>query len=273
MADRVHPNASPLSNGSPTPSSEKTPASVPPAPKAAPSATKAPPPAGTYVIQVQKDQVYRYPPPENARRFDNYTRRKSSRCRCCRCFCWFIGVILTLAVLLAIGAGVFYLVIRPEAPKYSINRVSVQGMNLTTRSPISPEFDVSVNADNGNRKIGIYYNKDSTVELFYRGVKLCNGALPAFYQPSNNVTVFETVLKGNNVEVAGSDRNALLNAVKKQSVPLTLKLRVPVKFKAGSVKTWAFHVKVQCVVTVDRLTAKAKIVSRDCSYGLDLWNW
>ncbi|XP_050879821.1 NDR1/HIN1-like protein 13 [Lathyrus oleraceus] len=266
MADRVHPT-SPLSNDSQTTSAEKT------ATKAAPSASKAAPPAGTYVIQLPKDQVYRYPPPENARRYANFTRRKSSRCRCCCCLCWFIGVIVTLSVLLAIAAGVFYLVIRPEVPKYSIGRVSVKGMNLTSQSPISPEFDVTVNANNGNRKIGIYYEKDSTGELFYRDVKLCNGALPAFYQPSNNVTVFQTVLKGNNVEVVGSDRKALLKAVKIQSVPLTLKLRVPVKFKVGSVKTWAFNVKVHCVVTVNQLTAQAKIVNRDCGYGLDIWKW
>jgi hypothetical protein len=26
-------------------------------------------------------------------------------------------------------------------------------------------------------------------------------------------------------------------------------------------------------VTVDQLTAKAKIVNKDCNYGLDLWLW
>ncbi|XP_058781769.1 NDR1/HIN1-like protein 13 [Vicia villosa] len=284
MADRVHPNTSPPSNDSKTTSSEKTTpmadrvhpkttSSEKPATKEAPSAPKEAPPLGAYVVQLPKEQVYRYPPPENAVRFANYTRRKNRRCRCCCCLCWFIGIIVALAVLLAIAAGVFYLVFRPEAPNYSIKRVSVKGMNLTSQSPISPEFDVSVNADNGNRKIGIYYNKDSTVELFYRDVNLCNGAIPTFYQPSNNVTVFQTVLKGKGVMVAGSDRKALLNAVKKQSVPLTLKLRVPVKFKVGSVKTWTFNVKVHCVVTVDELTEKAEIVNRDCSYGLDVWKW
>ncbi|XP_058759407.1 NDR1/HIN1-like protein 13 [Vicia villosa] len=139
-------------------------------------------------------------------------------------------------------------------------------MNLTSQSLISPKFDVSVSADNGNRKIEIYYNNDSTVELFYKNVNLCNGAIPTFYQLSNNVTV----LKRNRVMVAGSNRKALLNAVKKQSLSLTLKLRAPMKFKIVIVKTSTFNVKVHCVVTVAELTEKAKIVNRDCSYGLDI---
>jgi len=250
MADRVHPNASPPSNTAPSSST---------------------PPSGTYVIQLPKDQTYRIPPPENAQRYANYTRRKSRRCRCCCCLCWLIGILFTLIVLMAIAAGVFYLIVRPEAPKYAIDHVSVKGMNLTSLSTISPEFDVSVRADNGNNKIGIYYESDSSVEMFYRGVSLCNGVLPAFYQPSNNVTVFQTVLKGNGIELARSDQRALVNAVTKRSVPLTLKLRAPVKIKVGSVKTWKIRVKVDCDLTVDQLTAQAKIVRKDCSYGFDLW--
>lgn len=177
-------------------------------------------------------------------------------------------------MLLGIAAGVFYLIFRPEAPNYAIDRVAVKGMNLTSptsAAAISPEFDVGVRADNGNDKIGIYYEKGSTVEMFFRDARLCNGALPAFYQPSNNVTVFQTVLRGNGVELAGSDWTALVKAVAKRSVPLTLKLRAPVKIKVGSVKTWKITVKVDCDVTVDQLTAQARIVNKDCSYGLDLW--
>jgi hypothetical protein len=48
---------------------------------------------------------------------------------------------------------------------------------------VSPEFDVTVRADNPNDKIGIYYRKDSSVEVYYSDVRLCNGVLPVFYQP------------------------------------------------------------------------------------------
>ncbi|KAK7306750.1 hypothetical protein VNO77_44706 [Canavalia gladiata] len=230
--------------------------------------------AATYVIRIPKDQVYRVPPPESALRYANYSRRKNRRSRCCCCLCCFISIVFSLVVLLAIASGVFYFVFRPKAPDYAIERVAVKGMNLTSPSftaALSPEFDVTVRADNDNSKIGIYYEDGSSLEMFYNDARLCDGALPAFYQPSNNVTVFDTVLRGNGIALTTSDQTALVNDVAKQSVPLTLKLRAPVKIKVGSVKTWKITVKITCDVTVDQLTMKARIVNKDCRYRLALW--
>ena len=50
-----------------------------------------------------------------------------------------------------------------------------------------------------------------------------------------------------------------------------MKIRVLVKIKAGSVKTWTITVKVDCDITIDKLMADAKIISKDCDYGLKLW--
>lgn len=267
MADRVHPRDSPPFSGE----SQDPAAVTKPTP---PPSEKPIPPPGTYVIQIPKDQVYRVPPPENARRQNQYSRRKPRRSSCCCCFCWFIGLIFILLILIAIAAGILYLVFRPKSPDYTINTVSVKGVNLTAAASaavISPEFDVAVKANNPNGKIGIYYEKDSSVEVYYNKVKLCNGALPAFYQPSNNVTVFQTALKGTDIELKSADRTALVNAQNKRKVPLTMKLRAPLKIKVGSVKTWKITVKVNCDVTVDGLTTKAKVVSKSCDYGVDLW--
>ncbi|KAE7998199.1 hypothetical protein FH972_002765 [Carpinus fangiana] len=99
----------------------------------------------------------------------------------------------------------FYLVFKPDSPNYSIDNITISGLNLTAAAAtttttsvltVSPEFDFTVRADNPNDKIGIYYRKDSSVEVYYLDVRLCNSVLPVFYQPSNNVTVFRTALKG-----------------------------------------------------------------------------
>ncbi|KAK7276581.1 hypothetical protein RIF29_17724 [Crotalaria pallida] len=251
MADRVHPRDSP-----PLPTEPKT----------------SSPQAGTYVIHIPKDQVYRVPPPENATKYNLYTRRRNNRrgCRCCLCF---IGILFLLVILLAIAAGVLFLVFRPQSPDYSIENIAIRGLNLTSPSSatsISPEFDVTVRANNPNSKIGIRYEKDSSAEIFFNDVRLCNGAVPAFYQPSNNVTVFETALRGEGIEMRSGDLTALVKAQNKREVPLGVKLRVPVKIKVGAVETWKITVKVNCDVTVDKLTALAKIVSRHCNYGVDI---
>lgn len=265
MADRVHPRDSPPVSGQTQPTLSQEAAVAPKHP---------PPPTGTYVIKIPKDQVYRVPPPENARKYDHYARRNHRHSRCCRCCCWFIGIIFILIVLLGIAAGVLYLVFRPKAPDYSIESIAIRGMNLTSPSSttaMSPELDVTVRAENPNGKIGIRYETDSSAEIFFKDVRLCNGALPAFYQPSNNVTVFKTALRGSEIELRSADRTALVKAQAKREVPLTVKLRAPVKIKVGSVETWKITVKVDCDVSVDKLTAQAKVVSRHCNYGVNLF--
>ncbi|GAV71906.1 LEA_2 domain-containing protein [Cephalotus follicularis] len=229
-------------------------------------------PSGTYVIQIPKDNIYRVPPPENATRYQQLTRRKSRRSPCCCCLCYLLSLIVSLIVLAAIAAAVFYLVVRPEAPKYSVDSIAIRGFNLTSSSsPISPEFDVTVTANNPNNKIGIYYVEKSSIDVSYEGVQLCSGALPVFYQPPKNVTVFMAALKGSGIQLSSAVSTSLLDDQTQGMVPFHVTLRAPVKIKVGSVKTWTITVKVDCDVTVDNLTAASSIVSKKCDYGVDLW--
>lgn len=264
MADRVHPRDSP-------PSTQTAPLH---ANNNSNSESEKPglPRPGTYVVQIPKDQVYRVPPPENASRYENYTRRKPRR-SCCRCcLCWFLGIVTSLIILAAIAAGFFYLVVRPESPNYSVERIAFKGFNIsTTSSTISPEIDVTVRAENPNRKIGIYYERESSVNVFYTDIQLCEGVLPAFYQPTKNVTELETALKGSGIKLTSAVRNGLVDAQSQGMVALKLHLKAPVRIKVGSIKTWTITVKVNCDLMVDKLTSQAKIVSKDCDYGVDPW--
>ncbi|KAA8544461.1 hypothetical protein F0562_022499 [Nyssa sinensis] len=232
---------------------------------------KLPPPPGTYVIQVPKDQIYRYPPPENARRFQNYTRKKTRRSCCCRCLCWTLSLFVLVIFLIAIAAGILYLVFRPEAPKYSVDDVAIIGFNLTSSAPISPEFDITIRAQNPNDKLGIYYKKASAVNVYYSDVNLCNGVLPTFYQPKNNLTIFETALKGSSIILTNAVHSALVAEQRQGKVPFKVNLEAPVKVKVGAVQTWTITVKVKCDIVVDSLTAQSKIVSEDCKYSVRLW--
>lgn len=285
MADRVHPRDSPPPQEPVTVNDETSSESSEPmltlATRPNPSPDKPVPPPGTYVIHIPKDQVYRVPPPENADRYQALTRKSKTRRRpCCCCLCWSLGVLALILALVAVSAAIFYLVVKPRSPNYSIDAVSISGVNLTAAAAsaassasltVSPEFDVTVRADNPNKKIGIYYEPKSSVGIYYDGVSLCNGAVPSFYQPSNNVTVFKTALKGSGVVLTSTVKNSLLQAQSQGKVPLLLTVRAPVKIKVGSVKSWTITVKVDCDITVDSLTTNAKILSKDCHYGVKIW--
>ncbi|CAN4092558.1 unnamed protein product [Withania somnifera] len=268
MADRVHPMDIPSSSSNP-PSSNN---SDSPKPPSYPSPAKpVPPPPGTYVVQVPKDQIYKYPPPENSRRYESLTKRKTRRSCCCRCLCFTFSILILLIIAIGITAGVLYLVYRPEAPKYTISNIIIKNFNFTSSSKISPEFDISIRAENGNDKIGIYYRKVSSVKAVYAGVQLSTGVLPAFFQPANNVTVFQTALKGSDVILGNAVKSTLRNEQSKGKVPFRVNIKVPVKIKMGAVQTWEITVKVNCDVTVDALTVKSKLVSKDCNYSVRLW--
>ncbi|GAB4859269.1 hypothetical protein Ancab_010731 [Ancistrocladus abbreviatus] len=236
------------------------------------------PPTGTYIVQVPKDQIYRVPPPENARKYQQYTRSKHRRNTCCRCICTTLLIFLLLALLVAMAGVVLYFLYRPKAPSYSVESVSIRGVNLTAATSssslelaISPVFDVTVRAENRNGKIGIYYEKGSDVSVYHDGVMLCDGSVPAFYQPSRNVTVLSTKLVGSKIVLSTAARQTWLTEEKKGRVPLQMKVKMPVKIKFGAVKTWTVTVKVTCVVTVDGLKANAKVVSKTCDVSVKPW--
>lgn len=124
---------------------------------------------------------------------------------------------------------------------------------------------------NGNGKFGIYYEKGSTVDVFYEDVDLCKGGLPVFYQPAKNVTVVKTVLTGSKIQLTSGIRKEMRDHLSEKILPFKLKIRAPVKTKIGSVKTWTINVNINCYVTVDKLTAPSRIVSSKCSHDVDLW--
>lgn len=127
-----------------------------------------------------------------------------------------------------------------------------------------------VRAENPNKKIGIYYEKGSSVTVFYSDIDLCNGALPVFYQGNRNVTVFETVLTGNGIRLSDVVMGNLLTEQREGQIPLELDLRVPVRIKVGAVKTWKITVKVRCDLKVNKLTEDSRLVSKSCKVDVDL---
>lgn len=229
---------------------------------------------GTYVVQVPKDQIYRVPPPENAHKYKLYTNKKARQGGCRSCICYFLAAILILAILLAVTGAVLYLVYKPKAPTYSIENLHVRGINLTstaTSTTISPVFNVTIKAENNNGKIGIYYEQGSLIKIYHDGLNLCDGKLPAFYQPPKSLTVFSTELSGAGIVLSKSARQKLLTEQKKGTVPLDINVEVPVKIRIGSVKTWTISIDVSCDVTVNALTANAKVVSKNCKVNAKPW--
>ncbi|KAL6563714.1 hypothetical protein OROGR_002673 [Orobanche gracilis] len=233
-----------------------------------PLSNPAPPPA-TYVVQLPREQILRYPPLENATKFEALTSRENRRSRRRRCCCFGLCLLFLLIAASAVSAGVLCLVLDFQLPKYTVTDISIEQMNLTSTAPLSPKFNVSIRTENPNGEVGVYYLKDSAVNVFYHGFLLSGGVLPVFYQPKRNATLLRTALTVyDGGELSGAVKTALRNA---QNGRKAVNVDAPVYFKVGSAKTCEMTVKVRCDVVVDALNEKAKIVSEDCDRSVKLW--
>uniref|UniRef100_A0A7N0URD0 Late embryogenesis abundant protein LEA-2 subgroup domain-containing protein n=1 Tax=Kalanchoe fedtschenkoi TaxID=63787 RepID=A0A7N0URD0_KALFE len=235
--------------------------------------------AGTtqFIIKVPKDQIYKIPPPENAKRYADYTRRKPNRSSCCRrCILWTMFLILAAAVLAATAAGVVYLVFRPQVPRFTVEKISVSGFdsNLTASNsspPIRLKFSLVVRAQNPNEKVSVYYERTSLVMIRHSEADLCDGELPYFRQPARNVTVMRAELSGAEIVSGGAVYDALVRDEKAGAVPLAVRIEAPQRLRFGNVKSWTFHVVVKCDVVVDELTEAARIVAGGCDSHVKIW--
>lgn len=196
---------------------------------------------------------------------------KRKRSCLCRCFCWTISLILLLIVIIAVVVGILFLVFKPKLPKYSIDSLSITQLSLSNDNSLSASFDVKITATNPNEKIGIYYEEGSRVTVLYTSTELCRGSLPKFYQGHENTTVLT-------LELTGQTQNAteLLTTLQQQqqtgSVPLTLKVRQPVRIKLGKLKLMKMKFRANCDLVVDSLNEnnQISIKSSSCKFRLRL---
>lgn len=262
MADnqRVHPTTVDLEKNAGEYENQKP--SAPLIPKSSLSSEKSeilpvpayPPSGGQPTDQFSRDPVisrrelpkYYSPPP----------KRRSS---CCRCLCCTICFLFALVAAIAITCGILYLVFQPRIPKYSVDSIQIANFSINSDLTINSQFDVKIRARNPNKKIGIYYLDGSDLAVSYSGTELCTGALPAFYQGHKNTTVLDVTLAGSGVQIT-SNMISTLNAQQQQgSVPLDLKVDVPVKIKLGKLKLWKLKFRVRCNLVVNRLDANADV--------------
>ena len=202
-----------------------------------------------------------------------HSKPPKKRSCCCRCLCWTLSLLLLLIVILGITVGILFLVFRPKLPKYSIDRLQVTQFNLSSvDSSLSATFDVTITARNPNKRIGIYYEGGSRLNVWYTETKLCEGSMPKFYQGHRNTTVLVLPLSGQIQNGTG-----LLTTLQQQqqqtgNIPLRLRVNQPVRIKLGKLKLMKLKFSARCGLVVDALSANnaISIQSSSCKFRLRL---
>ena len=136
----------------------------------------------------------------------------------------------------------------------------------------SARFDVTVTAVNPNGRIGIFYERGSSLSVWYDSTRLAQGALPAFYQGHRNMTVLRVVMAGH-AQLGSAVMTALRDAQQTGAVPLVFRADVPVQVELGSLKLWKVTSRVRCDLVVDSLLnagSQIKIKASNCKFSLKL---
>lgn len=163
---------------------------------------------------------------------------------CCRCCLCFFCTLFLLFLLSSIASFLYiYLVINPVIPTYEVERFGVTALDINPKDgSVAAEMAVTVRAENPNKRIGVRYEEGGWAAVAYRGVALCSGPLPVFYQGPQNLTLMTVSLTGRQkpeLWVAASlqrDRDT-------GSVPLNVTVRAPVGLRVGTVDLRAVVVK------------------------------
>ncbi|XP_058761506.1 NDR1/HIN1-like protein 13 [Vicia villosa] len=214
---------------------------------------------GTYVVQVPKDQIYRIPPPENARIAELHRKpptKETNRTRCC-CI---VFIIIFLAIVILIGGvlgGLFSMVLTPTDPKFSIQHFLLQ-------SKPRSQYKITIQAQNPNTNVDILYTEGGDVSLSLKNKKIASGDYPSFSQANLNSTNFDVTLKSSTTKLPKEVEESKKNDKKKVRVTFSLSINVQAQMKLSLLQSGSMTYKVTCRVTVNSLAKTTKVVSQEC---------
>ncbi|KAJ4796528.1 hypothetical protein LUZ62_047774 [Rhynchospora pubera] len=261
MADRVLPGSYSTAFGSPFvhPTSDTN---KEPDPEPDPNTIRHPwlPSTETYIVQVAKDQIYRVPPPENAylvERYRNQVTDRTKRSPVLVCLGWLCVSLLVLLVLFSIVSVIFFIIVRPGEPQFTVDQVHVK--NSTA---MSPEYDFIMSLSNPSKSMSYSFEKDGAAFLSYNGVNIAIGQTPELEQDSKSTSKINFVLHGLKIVVPKHIAKALKGS--NDDLELELELEIRVSAKAWGLDVDGMHIAVNCDMTSQGLVKEPKIKTQSC---------
>ncbi|XP_075481371.1 NDR1/HIN1-like protein 13 [Primulina tabacum] len=234
-----------------------------------------PPPAndpGTYVVQIPRNQVYRIPPPENARIVEQHTRnfpQKSRKCGFSRIICW----LLLILILLGIVAGIALLVLRatlynPKSPEFELTQFHSKNLeqplpNKTLSHTRPPEYDITLHATNPNGRMSFSFLGAGKSSLVFKNKKIGHGGAPSSSteEPNNPIRI-PIALYGCGAPLREAIKKSLADTDETKS--MQLEIETSIEFNS-----WARNERKDIVITCDfkvkgSLLKIPKVSSQEC---------
>ncbi|XP_073158417.1 NDR1/HIN1-like protein 13 [Henckelia pumila] len=161
---------------------------------------------GTYVVQIPRNQVYRVPPPENARIVEQHTRnfpQKARKCGPSRVLCWLLLILLLLGIVAAVALlGLRATLYNPKPPQFKLTQFHPKNLdqpllpadhknNNTHNHAHPPEYDVALLATNPNERMSVSFLGAGKSSLVFKNKKIGHGGAPpsSTEEPNSPISV------------------------------------------------------------------------------------
>jgi hypothetical protein len=222
-----------------------------------------------YVVRVQKDQIYRVPPPENAYLAERYrnarggdaAKKKKSQegAACSPCVARTIGAVLATAVLLGAAVLISLVVLRPGVPSFSVDGLTVRRESRPPRA----DYDFFLTAVNPNKMTALWYRSGSA-KLLHQGTTLASGNIGQPADGGQDATDFSVVLRG--TPHGGDTPRAVDKALagSKDRLALRLNVLVTVQVHVGALGFGQRRLAVGCDIGAAGLKEDVHISSQSC---------
>lgn len=218
--------------------------------------------SNTLVIQVPKDQIYRVPPPENAKIVEAYRNPAGKNGRRHFPICLYV-----LLGLLSIGlvCGTSILIIKTTNKPRPIN-FSIVDLSVVNKKHVEYRFNLKSRNPSGGH-LSVKINKGGVTWLMYKSHKFSTGEFPelSFDGPgSKSVRVKLHGLKSGLPQPVDLVMNG--DEERPSSVTLELKMDLSVEYKLGFIDFWGKKdMEVECKLKVKSLKSSGnKILSQEC---------
>ncbi|CAO2814586.1 unnamed protein product [Amaranthus hypochondriacus] len=107
------------------------------------------------------------------------------------CLTWCIGGLIIMFILVGLPIIIYYAVVQPKNPTFTLDHASVTKFNLTSDNHLTAFFDLVIRANNPNHKMKLKYSR-VRVNIFKNKQRLAEDALDKFSQRKRNVTLLRS---------------------------------------------------------------------------------
>jgi hypothetical protein len=229
-------------------------------------------PHDTYVVKVQKDQIYRVPPPENAYLAERYRagagaskQRSTSRSPCVMRT---LGALLATAVLVGAAIAICVVVLRPGLPGFSVDGLSVSVHNAAGSNGQQRRVDYHffLTAVNPDKMSALWYKDGGTARLTHQGTTLlAKGVVGQPADGGEDATDFSVVLHGTQQHGGHAPRAVEKGlAGSKDAVALRLTVEATVQVHIGALGFGQRRLAVDCELSAAGLKKDVHVLKQEC---------